>query len=141
MGCDGSNRGVDLESGAPVSRPKKVIVLMGLSENRTGLLRLVLRVHGYNPREYTRVSDVVRRAKSGTVDLVVSGENAAIRKIREKSGYVPTILLSPLEAVQVTDANRVFCLRDLDMFQFMDAVRTLMYRRRGPVPTQARRVA
>jgi hypothetical protein len=122
-------------------RPKKVIVLIGLPEHNASPLRLVLRVHGYEVRNSRRVSDVVRSAKRGGVDLVVSAQDAHIRKIREQSGYVPTILLSPLATASVTDANRAFCLPRLDMAELIDAIRILMYRRRGPVPQQARRAA
>ena len=121
-------------------RPKKVIALIGLSEHRTALLRLVLRVRGYDAREYRRVGDVVRRTKRA-VELTVSGDNETLRQIHEKSRSMPTILLSPLETVGITNANYVFCLKALDMFRLMEAVRTLLYRRWRPVPKQAREAA
>lgn len=119
-------------------RPKKVIVLIGLPEHDAGLLRLVLRVHGFDVRVYRSVSEIVEQAQRGGVDLVISGINPPIREIREQCGYLPTILLSALTAVRLTDANRVFYLDSLDMGALIQCIRALMYRRRGPVPKEAR---
>lgn len=118
-------------------RPKKVIVLTWLPEHDAGLLRLVLRVRGYDVRVYSHVSEVVSKAQAGGVDLVISGNNAPIREIRERCGYVPTILLSPM-TVRVTDANRIFYFDSLDMRALIESIRVLLCRRRGPVPKEAR---
>lgn len=119
-------------------RPKKVVALTGFSEDRTALLRFVLRVHGREVRVFARPGDVIQRAKRGGVDLLLSGSDPHVAKVKDACGWLPVILLHGLPSAQTTRADRVYTFNDLSMIDMMEAMRMLLARKRGPRPSETR---
>ncbi len=120
-------------------RPKKVILCVDQNETALGIRKFLLETRGYRVIGAIGAQQAIeafnaRRPDLVLAELVMEGldGNELIRNLKAVAGYIPMILTAPLPRPLATHHADAFLQDAIDTTEFLDRIKILLIRKRGP---------